>query len=150
VKIKAKYWVFIVLALFALYLGASVRSAARLIGTGSPLAVTLGVVVLGLPALGALILIREIVFGATTEAMAKELEAQGLLPEDKLPRRPSGRIVREAADADFVRYREEAEANPERWQSWHRLALAYDAAGDRSRARNSMKRAMRLRKQARA
>lgn len=144
---KPKYWTIIVLAIYAIYLFASFQSAWRLIVSGTPLAVVMGVVVVGLPLIGVWILLREISFGATTEAMAKELEEQNLLPVDDLPRLPSGRIVREAADADFVQYKEEAEAQPDRWQSWHRLALAYDASGDRKRARESMKHAMKLRKE---
>lgn len=135
----------IILAIYAIYLVSTVQSAARLITTGEAVPVLMGICVLGIPLVGVWILIREVRFGATTQAMAKELREQNLLPEDNLPRLPSGRIVRQAADADFVQYKEEAEANPGRWQSWHRLALAYDAAGDRRRARDAMKTAMKLR-----
>lgn len=135
----------IILAIYALYLVATIQSAVRLMGTGELVPILLGICVLGIPLIGVWILIREVRFGATTQAMAKELLEQGLLPEDNLPRLPSGRIVREAADADFVQYKEEAEANPDSWQPWHRLALAYDAAGDRRRARDAMKAAMKLR-----
>lgn len=136
----------IILAIYVLYLFAVFQSAIRLFGTGELAPILMGVFVLVIPLIGVWILIREIRFGATTQVMANELFEQGLLPEDNLPRLPSGRIERAAADADFVQYKEEAEANPERWQSWHRLALAYDASGDRKRARESMKTAMRLRR----
>jgi Flp pilus assembly protein TadD len=64
------------------------------------------------------------------------------LPVDDLPRRPSGRIERAAADAAFTQYKEEAEAAPEDWRVWFRLSAAYDAAGDRKRARASMRTAI--------
>ena len=38
----------------------------------------------------------------------------------------------------------EAEAAPEDWRSWFRLSCAYDAAGDRKRARASMRDAVKL------
>ena len=58
-------------------------------------------------------LIRELLFGARTEQMAKVLEAEGGLPVDNLPRTPAGRIVRAAADQEFEKYRAETEAAPD-------------------------------------
>ena len=97
-----------------------------------------------LPVIGAWAMIRELMFGARTEQMAKVLEAEGGLPVDELPRTPAGRIIREAADAEFEKYKAEAEAAPDDWRSWFRLSCAYDAAGDRKRARASMRDAVRL------
>jgi Flp pilus assembly protein TadD len=57
---------------------------------------------------------------------------------------PSGRPERAAADALFETRREEVEAAPEDWQAWFRLALAYDDARDRRRARAAMRRAIAL------
>jgi Flp pilus assembly protein TadD len=113
-----------------------------LIGTGDPVAIGLGLAVLVLPVIGAYLVWREIQFGRATQGLAQELEAAGGLPVDDLPRRPSGRIDRAAADAAFVRYKEEAEAAPDDWRVWFRLATAYDAAGDRKRARAAMRTAI--------
>lgn len=113
-----------------------------LVGTGEPVGVVLGLAVLVIPVLGAYLVWREFRFGQATERMAGELAASGGLPVDDLPRRPSGRIDRTAADAAFVRYKEEAEAAPEDWRVWFRLATAYDAAGDRKRARAAMRTAI--------
>ncbi|TCO23466.1 hypothetical protein EV652_109293 [Kribbella steppae] len=113
-----------------------------LIGTGDPVAVILGIAVLVIPVLGAYLVWRELQFGRRTEALARELEAAGGLPVDDLPRRPSGRIERAAADEAFEKYRAEAEAAPDDWRVWFRLSTAYDAAGDRRRARSSMRAAI--------
>jgi hypothetical protein len=43
-----------------------------------------------------------------------------------LPRMPSGRIERDAADALFETVRVELENDPENWRRWYRLARAYD------------------------
>ena len=75
---------------------------------------------------------------------ARILEAEGGLPVDDLPRSPGGRIDRAAADAQFETYRIEAEAAPDDWRARYRLSLAYDASGDRTRAREAAREAVRL------
>ncbi len=141
---KTKFWVGAILLLFVFYLVAAFGSAVRFITAEEPIAKVIGVAALVIPLVGVWILIREVLFGSRTQKMASILASEGLLPEDNLPRTPSGRIVKAAADEDFVQYKEEVEANPESWKSWHRLALAYDAAGDRRRARESMRKAIDL------
>jgi hypothetical protein len=113
-----------------------------LIGTGDPVAVVLGIAVLVIPVLGGYLVWRELQFGRRTEALARELEVAGGLPVDDLPRRPSGRIDRAAADEAFEKYKAEAEAAPDDWRVWFRLSTAYDAAGDRKRARSTMRAAI--------
>ncbi|MFC6156641.1 hypothetical protein [Kribbella jiaozuonensis] len=113
-----------------------------LIGTGDPVAIVLGIAVLVIPVLGAYLVWRELQFGRQTEVLARELEASGGLPVDDLPRRPSGRIDRAAADEAFGKYQAEAEAAPDDWRVWFRLSTAYDAAGDRRRARATMRAAI--------
>jgi predicted Zn-dependent protease len=66
------------------------------------------------------------------------------LPVDTLPHLPSGRPDRAAADLDFPKYQAEVEEHPEDWTRWYRLALAYDASGDRRRARWATRRAIRV------
>jgi hypothetical protein len=113
-----------------------------LIGTGDPVAIVLGIAVLVIPVLGGYLVWRELQFGRQTEVLARELEASGGLPVDDLPRRPSGRIDRSAADEAFGKYKAEAEAAPDDWRVWFRLSTAYDAAGDRKRARATMRAAI--------
>lgn len=115
-----------------------------LIRVGGAVPVALGAAILALPLIGAWIVMREWQFGRRTQALAVELEAVGGLPEDDLPRRPSGRVVRTAADARFEERRVEVEAAPEDWAAWFRLSTAYDDAGDRKRARAAMRKAILL------
>ena len=117
-----------------------------LVGEGTPIAVLLGLAVITLPIIGAWVLWREVQFGLESQAMARELDAEGGLPVDDLPRRPSGRPDRAAADAVFEQRRSAVEQVPDDWRSWFRLALAYDDAGDRRRARQSVRTAIRLRR----
>ena len=60
------------------------------------------------------------------------------------PRRASGRIERDAADRLFDTVRTELDDDPDNWVRWYRVARAYDYAGDRSRAREAMKKAVLL------
>ncbi|KRE77552.1 hypothetical protein [Arthrobacter sp. Soil763] len=141
---RTKIWVGAVTLLLVFYLVVSLQRSVLLLGDPNPVAKALGLAYLVLPVVGAWALVRELLFGARTEELAKILGAEGGLPEDTLPRTPAGRIIREAADREFVKYQAEAEAAPEDWRSWFRLSCAYDAAGDRKRARAAMRDAVRL------
>jgi hypothetical protein len=143
-KNRTKIWVGAVTLLLVFYLVVSFQRSLLLLADSNLTAKAIGAAYLVLPIVGAWALIRELMFGARTEQMAKVLEAEGGLPVDELPRTPGGRIVRAAADAEFERYRAEAEAAPDDWRSWFRLSCAYDAAGDRKRARASMRDAVKL------
>ena len=143
-KNRTKIWVGAVTLLLVFYLVVAFQRSVLLLGDPNLVAKAIGAGYLVLPVIGAWALIRELMFGARTEQMAKVLEAEGGLPVDNLPRTPAGRIIREAADLEFEKYREEAEAAPGDWRSWFRLSCAYDAAGDRKRARASMRDAVKL------
>ena len=118
--------------------GVGLLAGDSLVGKG------LGLALLVLPLLGLLLVWREIEFGRRTAVLARALEQEGGLLVDDLPRRPSGRVDRRAADALFERMREQTLASPEDWRAWFRLALAYDAAGDRTRAREAARHAIAL------
>lgn len=131
----------LVLVFYAVLIG--VRGVA-LLASGSRVPQLLGVALLVLPLLGLYVAWREIEFGRRTAALARTLESEGALPVDDLPRRPSGRVDRHAADGLFATMREETETHPQDWRAWFRLALAYDAAGDRTRARAAARHALTL------
>ena len=127
-----------------IYLVFTTQYAVRLVMVDEPLAKALGVGLILLPLLGAWALVAELVFAVRSQRLMTRLEAEGRLPDDDLPALASGRIDRAAADAVFPKYQAEAEANPEAWWAWLRLALAYDASGDRRRARSATRRAITL------
>ncbi|WP_461145371.1 hypothetical protein [Salinifilum aidingensis] len=104
-----------------------------------------GVGVLVLPLIGALLVYDQLRFGVRTERLARRLDAEDALPDvSHLPRRPSGRVEREAADAWFEQKQSELEQDPQDWRRWYALAEAYDLAGDRNRGRRAMRRAIGL------
>ncbi|MDN3905095.1 hypothetical protein [Arthrobacter sp. YD2] len=141
---RAKLGVALVTLLLLFYLVVSAQRGWLLLTSPEIPAKLMGAAYLVLPVVGAWALIRELTFGARTEKMASILAEEGRLPVDDLPRTPGGRIVRAAADAQFPQYKAETEAAPEDWRSWFRLSCAYDAAGDRTRARRAMRQAGKL------
>lgn len=143
---RAKVGVAIVSIALVLYFWFTYQRAWIMVTDESLLAKGIGLALFALPVVGAWTLVRELMFGAQTERLANVLAEEDGLPPDNLPRTPGGRIVREAADAEFERYRAETDAAPDDWRSWFRLSCAYDAAGDRKRARESMRRAIRMEK----
>jgi tetratricopeptide (TPR) repeat protein len=127
-----------------LYLVIVVTRAIAFLSAGSGVGIAIGVALLVLPVIGAYLLLRELQFGFLATRLTRRLGEEGPLPGDDLPRRPSGRVERAAADAAFEPYAEAAEAHPDDWRAWLRLGLAYDLAGDRRRARAAVRRAITL------
>jgi uncharacterized membrane protein YccC len=115
-----------------------------LVRADSAVAVSIGIAVVVIAVVGAWVLWRSVQFGWRMQTLARILEAEGGLPADELPRRPSGRAERAAADALFARGQAETEASPGDWRTWFRLSLAYDDAGDRGRAREAARTAYAL------
>lgn len=128
----------------AVYLVFTAARAWVLIATGDPIPVLLGLAVIVIPLIGAWMLWRELRFGIRTQQLGRELGAEGGLPVDDLPRTASGRIERDAADARFAEYQQQVEQAPGDWRPWYRLAIGYDDARDRKRARAAMREAIRL------
>jgi hypothetical protein len=131
-------------ALLALYLVLVAQHAVVLLGTGILVGQIEGVALLVLPLVGAWALIAELVFGMRAQRLLRLMTERGELPIDDLPHLPSGRPDREAADREFSKYQAEVEAAPADWTRWYRLALAYDASGDRRRARWATRKAIRF------
>ncbi|GAB3233876.1 hypothetical protein [Mycolicibacterium hippocampi] len=121
------------------------RAAFVFISSGRPAAIGLGVAILILPVIGSWVMVATLRAGLAHQRLARLARDEGMeLDVSELPRRPSGRIQRDAADALFATVRDELESDPDNWRRWYRLARAYDYAGDRTRAREAMKRAVEM------
>ena len=118
--------------------------AVLFVQSGDPIGIMIGVALIVLPIIGFWALVREITFGVRSERLVKMLDEQGRLPVEELTLRPSGRPNRAEADAEFPRYRAEVDEAPRDWRAWLRLGLAYDASGDRKRARSAIRTAIAL------
>jgi hypothetical protein len=119
------------------------RIAMAFITSGRPAAIGLGLALMMLPLIGLWVMISTLRAGLAHQRLARIAKEEGMeLDVRSLPRMPSGRIQREAADSLFETVRGELESDPDDWRRWYRLARAYDYAGDRSRARETMRKAV--------
>jgi hypothetical protein len=121
------------------------RTAWLMLTSGRPAAIGLGAALAIMPFIGAWVLLSTVRAGLAHQRLARLARADGMeLDVSALPRRASGRIERDAADALFDTVRAEVTEHPDDWRRWYRLARAYDYAGDRSRAREAMRTAVRM------
>jgi tetratricopeptide (TPR) repeat protein len=132
----------VALVVYFLLLG---RIAMAFITTGEPAAIGLGLALMMLPLIGIWVMVSTLRAGLAHQRLARIIKDEGMeLDVGSLPRMPSGRIERDAADALFEKVRDELENDPDNWRRWYRLARAYDYAGDRGRAREAMKKAVEM------
>jgi uncharacterized membrane protein (DUF485 family) len=142
--VKNRFAALLMAVLLAVYIVLVGVRAVQFVLTGVPIAVAIGVVLIILPIVGAWALVRELLFGLRTQQLVEQLEREGELPVDDLPKKASGRPLRAAADEEFPLYRDAVEADDTDWRAWFRLGLAYDASGDRRRARGALRTAIAL------
>jgi hypothetical protein len=142
--VRGRVAAIVMAVLLVIYLVFVVHYSFVLIGTGIGVAIAMGIALLVLPLIAAWLLAREVQFVLRGEKLVKRMGAAGELPVDDLPRLPSGRADAAAADAQFPAYKAAVEADPESWRAWLLLGLAYDASGDRSRARWATREAIKL------
>jgi hypothetical protein len=137
----------VAMVVYFVFLG---RAGVILVSSGRWAAVGLGVAIFLLPVIGLWAMIATLRAGFAHQRLARLAREQDMdLDVSALPRRPSGRIEREAADELFDTVRAEVEEHPDDWRRWYRLARAYDYAGDRGRARETMKKAVAMQEQRR-
>jgi cytochrome c-type biogenesis protein CcmH/NrfG len=143
--VRIQLMIVLMCAALLVYLVLLGRTAVLMINSGRAAAVVLGGALLILPAIGLWAMIATLRVGLAHQKLARLVADDGMeLDVSALPRRPSGRIERDAADALFDTVRAELDSDPHDWRRWYRLARAYDYAGDRSRAREAMKKAVEL------
>ncbi|BBZ17250.1 tetratricopeptide repeat protein [Mycolicibacterium gadium] len=124
------------------------RIALAFLTSGEPAAIGLGAALMIMPLIGIWVLVSTLRAGLAHQRLGRIVKDEGMeLDVSSLPRMASGRIEREAADALFATVRDELEQDPDNWRRWYRLARAYDYAGDRSRAREAMKKAVEMEEQ---
>jgi cytochrome c-type biogenesis protein CcmH/NrfG len=144
-SVRIQLMIVVMCGALLVYLALLGRTAVLMIASGHAVAVALGAALLILPGIGLWALVATLRAGFAHQKLARLAASDGMeLDVSALPRRPSGRIERDAADALFDTVRTELDSDPDDWRRWYRLARAYDYAGDRSRAREAMKQAVEL------
>lgn len=142
---RARQTLIAVIVILAFYLALVGQRAILALQSDDLLGRLLGAAVLAAPIVGVWWVWRETRLDRAAKQMAGELEAVGALPA-RQPRDEDGRqLDPERAAMMFDARRLEAEAAPDDWAAWYRLAVAYQDAGDRSRGRAALRHAIALR-----
>lgn len=137
-----KIWVALMSALTLVFVFLLAGRGLVLLQDSNLFAKAMGVAILIFPIFAIWSLVAELRFGFAAQRLANQLTSQGY-PELALELRPSGKATKESAAAEFERISSELKAQ-ESWQLWFRLGEAYDASGDRKRARQAIRRAIAL------
>ena len=138
---RTKIWVAVMTLLALTYVLLLGGRALALLGEANPIAVAMGAGMLLFPIVALWAIWKEIQFGFAAEALTKRALAENLA-ELELELRPSGRATKESAAKAFDRLKQEFDEN--KWTDWYLLSEAYEASGDRKRARFSMRKALLL------
>jgi tetratricopeptide (TPR) repeat protein len=140
----AKFGALVMSALVLMYLVLVADRSFALVGSGEPIGIAIGSLMLFLPAVAFWGISMELRFGLRIEKLGEELKKQNAWPQFPFELKPSGRPTKESAQEVFEQFRQDVEADQNNWKAWFALGLAYDAAGDRSRARKAMRQAIAL------
>jgi len=133
-------------ALLLLYVALLANTGITLISTGILAGQVMGALIFTFPVLAIWATFVELRFGLAAEKLVARIEAEGTWPDLGIEVRPSGRAVRASADAAFAKWSAAAAENETDFHAWFNLSLAYDACGDRRRARSAMRKAIALAK----
>lgn len=115
-----------------------------LLADPSPIAIAMGAGMLLFPIVAVWAIWKEIRFGFAAETLTKRAISENLI-ELNLDLRPSGRATKESARKAFEDLKQDFDETL--WTNWFLLSEAYEASGDRKRARASMRKALLLAKQ---
>jgi cytochrome c-type biogenesis protein CcmH/NrfG len=115
-----------------------------LVGSGEPIGIAIGSLMLFLPAVALWGIYMELRFGLRIEKLGELLKKDNAWPQFPFELKPSGRPTKESAQEVFEQFRKKVVSDQTNWKAWFALGLAYDAAGDRARARKAMRQAITL------
>jgi hypothetical protein len=142
---RTKLGALVMTVLLLIYVALLTNTGLSLLATNILIAQVMGSLILAFPLIGVWAIVVELRFGLAAEKLVARVEAEGTWPDLQIETRPSGRAVRASADAAFAKWSAAAE-NSTDFHDWFNLSLAYDACGDRRRARAAMRRAIDLAK----
>ncbi len=131
-------------ALVVMYLVLVAERSFALIGSGEPIGIAIGSLMIFLPAVAFWAIAMELRFGLRIEKLGETLKQENAWPQFPFVLRASGRPTKESAQDVFAEFRQKVESDERNWKAWFALGLAYDAAGDRPRARKAMRQAISL------
>lgn len=137
-----KIWVGVMSALTLVWVFSFAGRGLILLQEPDLIAKLLGVGILVLPVFALWSIFSELRFGFRAQKLAERLYRQGY-GELNLEYRASGKATTESAQREFERISALLEQG-ESWQLWFQLGQAYEANGDRKRARAAIRKAISL------
>jgi hypothetical protein len=137
-----KIWVGVMSALTLLWVFSLAGRGLILLQEPDPVAQIMGLAILVLPVFAVWSIFSELRFGIRAQKLGERLVAEGV-SELSLEYRASGKATKESAQREFDRV-SQVLSQEESWQLWFQLGQAYDANGDRKRARSAIRRAIAL------
>lgn len=146
-RVRTKIWVVIMSGFALTYVFLLGGRALTMLAEPNPVAIAMGIGMAVFPLFAIWAIFREIRFGMDAEKITKRALAMEL-PELELVLRPSGRATKDSAAVAFESVK--ANFDESEWTQWLLLSEAYEASGDRKRARSSMRKAISLANQAEA
>ncbi|MGL6235293.1 MAG: hypothetical protein ACRC20_08100 [Segniliparus sp.] len=138
---------FVTVFLFG-YLGVMAWRGVLLLRNGGSLAGLLAFGVLLLPLVGLWVIVATLREALTHQRLVSIMQDSGQdLDLSGVARTASGKLTAEAGEELVAQLQNGVDQRPGEWQAWYRLARGQDAAGNRSAARASMRRAVDLERQ---
>ena len=141
---KAKFSAVLMGLLTLVYVALLANTGFKLVSMDSGVAKAMGALILVFPVVAIWLTVMEFRFGSQMEKLSKQIEIEGNWPELDFEFRPSGRPTKDSAAKVFEQVAKKLAADEGNYLNWFALGLAYDAAGDRRRARGAMRRALKL------
>ncbi len=126
------------------YVSLLANTGFTLLTMDSAVAKLMGSLILVFPVLAIWLTVMEFRFGIQIEKLSKQIESEGNWPALDFEFRPSGRPTKDSAIRVFGDYAKKVAQDEGNYLNWFALGLAYDAAGDRRRARAAMRRSLKL------
>ncbi len=137
-----KIWVGVMSALTLLWVVLLAGRGVILLQEPGAIAKVMGIAILVLPVFAIWSVFSELRFGFRAQRLAERLDGEGVA-DLALEYRASGKATTETAEREFERLSAELAAS-ESWQLWFQLGQAYEANGDRKRARAAIRKAIAL------
>ena len=133
----AKRIAFVIAGVLAVYLLFAMSRGFTLLESNSGAVKLLGICVIILPILGGLLVIREIRFGYTANALAQQIDVSLLPTQDVKPRSDEAKNYLESII-------ERTKQDQESWENWFCVGVGYDLNGQRKLAREALQYAVKL------
>ncbi len=137
-----KIWVGVMSALTLLWVFSLAGRGLILLQEANLFAQFMGLAIMVLPVIAIWSIFSELRFGFRAQKLGQRLDAEGVA-DLALEFRASGKATKESAQREFERVSAALGEN-ESWQLWYQLGQAYDANGDRKRARSAIRKAIAL------